>query len=187
MLLCCSSLHRSCAEVHSFSLLCSSIAFALLCVCAVPSCIAQGCVTAAAVHLLYCLHRDPAHCPCPPRRALQLQDYANMLREAGFDGVAAFDRTEQVGRAGRVVLAACWVGGAPLFGCNEHARTPFRSSSTRAPPSSPSLLVLCVYLQSRLLTSQPCLLTVQGLPGARAGCSGGGPRRVHCRLWPGGL
>ncbi len=26
-----------------------------------------------------------------------LQDYAAMLRDAGFDGVAAFDRTEQVG------------------------------------------------------------------------------------------
>lgn len=31
--------------------------------------------------------------PCP----MALQDYAAMLREAGFEGVAAFDRTEQVG------------------------------------------------------------------------------------------
>ena len=30
-----------------------------------------------------------------PRRACCLQAYAAMLREAGFDGVAAFDRTEQ--------------------------------------------------------------------------------------------
>lgn len=35
---------------------------------------------------------EAARCPLP-----RLQDYAGMLRDAGFDGVAAFDRTEQVG------------------------------------------------------------------------------------------
>jgi len=44
-------------------------------------------------------------CPLPPA-SCPLQDYAGMLREAGFDGVAALDRTEQVGGEG-CSLAVC--------------------------------------------------------------------------------